>query len=78
MVKARSAIDSILPQYEPLADSTDMAMPSSLDRILNTGTALVGELQHSQVQPLHLVTGEMGNVSPIALRNESETKVLPN
>jgi len=55
-----------------------MAMPSSLDRILNTGTALVGELQHSQVQPLHLVTGEMGNVSPIALRNESETKVLPN
>src|SRR4029077_18878996 len=38
-----------LPRHEPVTDSVDMAMSSSLDRIMNAATTLAGELQHSQV-----------------------------
>jgi len=40
-----------------------MAMSSSLKRILNAATTLAGELQHSQVQPLHLVAAILAEES---------------
>jgi ATP-dependent Clp protease ATP-binding subunit ClpA len=40
-----------------------MAMSSSLERILNAATTLAGELQHSQVQPLHLVAAILAEES---------------
>jgi hypothetical protein len=52
-----------LPRHEPVTDSVDMAMSSSLERILNAATTLAGELQHSQVQPLHLVTSILAEES---------------
>lgn len=48
-------LHNILTQHEPLPDSVDMAMSSSLKCILNAATTLARELQHNQVQPLHLV-----------------------
>jgi len=48
-------LNKILPQHEPIAVSVDMAMSANLEGILNTATSLAKELQHSEVQPLHLV-----------------------
>jgi ATP-dependent Clp protease ATP-binding subunit ClpA len=56
-------LHNILARHEPVADSVDMAMSSSLERILNAATTLAGELQHSQVQPLHLVAAILAEES---------------
>ena len=56
-------LHNILPRHEPITDSVDMAMSSSLERILNAATTLAGELQHSQVQPLHLVAAILAEES---------------
>ena len=56
-------LHNILPRHEPVTDSVDIAMSSSLERILNAATTLAGELQHSQVQPLHLVAAILAEES---------------
>jgi len=61
--KALLRLHSILPRHEPVADSVDMPMSPSLRRILNAATTLAGELQHSQVQPLHLVAAILADES---------------
>ena len=53
--KTLLGLHNILPQQEPVADSVDMPMSPSLEHILNAATTLAEELNHSQVQPLHLV-----------------------
>jgi ATP-dependent Clp protease ATP-binding subunit ClpA len=44
-----------LPQHEPVPDSLDMPMSSGLQDIMEAATTLARELEHNQVQPLHLV-----------------------
>jgi ATP-dependent Clp protease ATP-binding subunit ClpA len=48
-------LQNILPQQEPIADSVDMQVSPRLQHILNAATTLAGELNHTQVQPLHFV-----------------------
>src|SRR5215469_6198609 len=66
-------LHNILPQHESLADSVDMPMSSSLERTLNAATTLAGELQHSQVQPLHLVAAILAeeNSGPAEILREA-------
>lgn len=48
-------LHNLLPNHEPVADSVDMPMPSGLQHIMEAATTLARELQHNQVQPLHLM-----------------------
>jgi hypothetical protein len=48
-------LHNLLPQHEPAADSLDMPMASGLQDIMEAATTLARELEHNQVQPLHLV-----------------------
>ena len=48
-------LHNLLPQHEPVADSLNMPMSSGLQHIMEAATTLARELQHNQVQPLHLV-----------------------
>ena len=52
-----------LPQHEPSADSVDIPMSSTLEHILNVATTLAGQLQHNEVQPLHLVAAILAEQS---------------
>lgn len=56
-------LHNVLPQHEPIADSVDMPMSSTLEHILNVATTLAGQLQHNQVQPLHLVAAILAEQS---------------
>ena len=48
-------LHNLLPNHEPVADSVDMPMSSGLQHIMEAATTLARELQHNQVQPLHLM-----------------------
>ena len=48
-------LHKLLPQSQPIADSVDMPMSSSLQHIMEAATTLARELEHTEVQPLHLV-----------------------
>jgi ATP-dependent Clp protease ATP-binding subunit ClpA len=61
--KALLRLHAFLPQHEPVAESVDITMSPSLQHILNAATTLAGKLQHSQVQPLHLVAAILAEES---------------
>ena len=48
-------LHNLLPNHEPVADSVDMPVSSGLQQIMEASTTLARELQHNQVQPLHLM-----------------------
>jgi ATP-dependent Clp protease ATP-binding subunit ClpA len=56
-------LHNVLPQHEPSADSVDIPMSSTLEHILNVATTLAGQLQHNEVQPLHLVAAILAEQS---------------
>jgi Clp amino terminal domain, pathogenicity island component len=53
--KVLPRLHNLLPQHEPVADSLDMPMSSGIQNIMEAATTLARELEHNQVQPLHLV-----------------------
>jgi hypothetical protein len=48
-------LHNLLPQHEPVADSLDMPVSSDLQNTMEAATTLARELEHNQVQPLHLL-----------------------
>ena len=48
-------LESRLPQSQPVATNVEMPLSPSLKRVFDSAKALQTSLQHSEIQPLHLL-----------------------
>jgi hypothetical protein len=59
-------IQQLLPRGEPIPTSVDMTASSDLQRAFAGASALMAELDHNQVEPLHLLAAAVCEQSEVA------------
>jgi ATP-dependent Clp protease ATP-binding subunit ClpC len=57
------SLEKLLPQSQPLATTAEIPISPSLQRIFNSAKALQTSLQHSAVEPLHLLAAALAEES---------------
>jgi ATP-dependent Clp protease ATP-binding subunit ClpC len=57
------SLEKLLPQSQPLATTAEVPLSPSLQRALNSAKALQTSLQHSAVEPLHLLAAALAEES---------------
>ena len=58
-----TSLEKLLPQSEPLATTAEIPISPSLKRAFNSAKALQTSLQHSAVEPLHLLAAALAEES---------------
>jgi len=59
-------LQQILPHGKAIPDSVDMPISSSLSSAFDAAMALRTELQHKQVEPLHLLAAALSESSQVS------------